>query len=212
MLFQRCIFKDCWSVVSPRRNGTVHHLHYLWASSLFCWFTGMGVGCVRQSSTLLEQHVLNDVIGLRGLMGVGWGKGCDEELGKRLKCTVEGAGRLGGEGRGDMWEGDDIITWGFNEALRHSCWSEWCCMSVPLWASLLLSYPWIIPRTGKNIHMWPQVCKKPWNVSSDWLVWLQEGYRSDRKQFNDLANYSVVCVCVFNSVIKKWIITLEPLG
>lgn len=60
----------------------------------------MGVGCVRQSSTLLEQHVLNDVIGLRGLMGAGWGKGCNEKLGKRLKCTVEGAGRLEGRHKG----------------------------------------------------------------------------------------------------------------
>ena len=49
---------------------------------------------------------------------------------------------MGGlEASGDVREGDDIIARGFTEALRHRCRSEWCCrMSVPLLASLPLSY------------------------------------------------------------------------
>lgn len=46
-----------------------HRLHYLWASSLFYWFTGgwgRGAGSVQQSSMLLERHVPNDVTGLVG--------------------------------------------------------------------------------------------------------------------------------------------------
>lgn len=38
--------------------------------SIFYWFTGVGEGRVQQSSPRLEQHVLNDVTGLRGLQGV----------------------------------------------------------------------------------------------------------------------------------------------
>lgn len=71
-----CYFRDAylkavevWALhagIAPYTISIIYGPH-LYFTGLLGW----GWGWVRQSSALLEQHVLNDVTGLRGLMGVG---------------------------------------------------------------------------------------------------------------------------------------------
>lgn len=123
LLFQGRLFKGCWSAGPLCCNSTVHRLHYLWASSLFYWFTKVGVGRIEQSSPLLEQHVPNDVTGLRGFVGVGQGVGW---RGKPMVAMYVGAGRSGGAlevsgdegGGGGAWHYNMTIHWSLTSQLR----------------------------------------------------------------------------------------------
>ena len=74
-----CYFRDAylkavevWALYAGIAPYTISIIYgpYLYFTGLPGW----GVGLVQQSSPPLEQHVLNDVTGLRGLMGVGPGE------------------------------------------------------------------------------------------------------------------------------------------
>lgn len=114
-----------------------HRLHYLWASSLFYWFTGAwGAGGRGRCSS--HQCCSNDVCLM--MSQDSWGR---EETQGKTDETRNGGRRKGAGGVGRV--GDDI-TWG----VEGGCWSmklyaiaaglKRCCMSVSLWASLPLSY------------------------------------------------------------------------
>lgn len=126
---------------SPRWNSTVALSPlFMGLISILLVYWGLGSGGRGRRSS--HQCCSNDVCLM--MSQDSWGR---EETQGKTDETRNGGRRKGAGGVGRV--GDDITLGAggvggggvlVNEALRRSYGSERCCMSVPLWASLPLSY------------------------------------------------------------------------